>query len=149
MEGWDHGQAKTQPSLCLGARPERVKDGQKTHAEGGSAGRRPVILRGIGQALRGAQSTPIAPVSGTRVCLARNAPERGILTPSPLAPRCLGTHTAATAIHQTCVLETLALFKLCDGHQGNLGHKIKARTSLPWRSLYSLNAFVVLPANIC
>lgn len=65
-----------------------------------------VIVRGTGQALREAQPTPKALVSGSHVCLARNAPELGILfTPSPLASGCLGTRiTAAAAIWQMCVL---------------------------------------------
>lgn len=78
------------------------------------------------QALREAQPIPNVPVSGSCVCLARNAPELGILlAPSPLASECLGTHAAA--IWQMCVLETLAFSRLCDGPQEIQCAKMKAQ----------------------
>lgn len=66
-------------------------------------------LRGTGWVLKQAQPTPNAAVSGSCSCLARNGPSLGVLlAPSPLAPGCLRTHTAAAAICWTHVIETLA-----------------------------------------
>lgn len=59
-------------------------------------------------------------------------PELGILlAPSLLAPGCLGIQTTAADIRQTCVTETWAFSRLCDGHQGDAGYKDECTKSSP------------------
>lgn len=135
-------------SLPLGARLKRAKDGPGAPRRGRQGWQMPSDPQREQSRLRGKSSPHATPQSQEHSWTWPEMPQNlDSPHPSPLAPRCLGTHATAAALCQPRVTETQVFSRLCDGPRGDAGRRGESEAVWTSGSSHSVSAFAPFPAN--